>query len=293
MKNIRKQREGDTIFGMISPHFATLEKRDKRVYQTYYCGMCNALGQYGRLLGKCTLSNDIVFAYLLMDGLEESDGVVRKCRCAKGIGRKKTCLNRRHITDYLTVANIILFYEKLIDNILDDHSFLCRCLHRIYARSYNEAKEKYPELQENVEQAMLQIRGLEMQEADYRELAQQFGKVIRYLFENSPIEETDRVLLGCLGEWLGKWIYVMDAWKDYYQDRKKGKFNPIENVHKRLPESLYNELIEYLSECQVHIQECLMLVGVQRNKTILMNIVYESMSGQVGILLKREKSYES
>lgn len=268
-----------------------LKKKERQVYQTYYCGMCSALGRNGGLLGKCTLSNDIVFAYLLMDALTEKEYIIQKCRCAKKIWTKKDCIDCANITDYLAAANIILFCEKLVDNIFDDHSLVCRCLKRIYEKGYRDVQEKFPQLQKNVQDAMFQIRMLEMKKADYSSLAQQFGKVTGYLFEASPLEEADRVVLGCMGEWLGRWIYVMDAWKDYYQDRRKGKFNPIKNEKKRLDESLCKELTNYLIECQVHIQECLFLVGIQKNKNILMNIINEGMYGQMGILLKREKRY--
>lgn len=242
-------------------------------------------------MGKCTLSNDIVFAYLFVDGMLGTACEEGKCRCIKRFGLNKKCLDREAFTDYLAAANIILFYEKLVDNIEDDHSLICKILKRLYEKSYSEMKKQYPDMQIYIKETMLQIRKLESQGEGYKTIADQFGRVTGYLFYTAYSDRMDQTVLEMFGIWIGRWIYVMDAWKDYYKDRRKGRFNPILSAGKRLSPAVCDELLGYLSECQLHTEEYMMLCGIRRNAEVILNIVRESMTGQMGILWKREIRY--
>ena len=291
MRKSEREKEGDYIFGMLSPLLVTLDRKRKLDYQQYYCGMCRALGRNGGFWGKCTLSNDIVFAYLIIDGMLETACAEEKCRCIKRFGLDKKCLDREAFTDYLAAANIILFYEKLVDNIEDDHSLVCKVLKRLYENSYSKTKEKYPDMQIFIKDTMLQIRQLESQGEEYKTIADLFGRVTGYLFYTASFDRMDQTVLENLGVWLGRWIYVMDAWKDYYKDRRKEKFNPIRSTDKRLAPAICDELLNYLTECQIHMEEYMLLCGIHRNVDVLLNIIHESMTGQMGILWKREIRY--
>ena len=58
------------------------------------------------------------------------------------------------------------------------------------------------------------------------------GEMLGSVFTPDP-SDTWSPLLRSVGISLGRFIYWMDAWEDYDEDRRKNRFNPLSGFHER------------------------------------------------------------
>ena len=65
------------MFGYITVNKDTLSEKNKKIYQSYYCGLCQTMkSQYGRR-AQMALNYDMTFLIVLLTGLYEPDSVTR------------------------------------------------------------------------------------------------------------------------------------------------------------------------------------------------------------------------
>ena len=65
------------MFGYITVNKDTLSEENKKIYQSYYCGLCQTMKlQYGRR-AQMALNYDMTFLIVLLTGLYEPDRVTR------------------------------------------------------------------------------------------------------------------------------------------------------------------------------------------------------------------------
>lgn len=65
------------MFGYITVNKDTLSEENKKIYQSYYCGLCQTMkSQYGRR-AQMALNYDMTFLIVLLTGLYEPDSVTR------------------------------------------------------------------------------------------------------------------------------------------------------------------------------------------------------------------------
>lgn len=280
------------MFGTIHPYGKTLDQADRDTYKKYYCGLCFALGKVSGIIAKFTLSNDLTFAYIVLDSLTQGKNEL-KCRCIAACGRKRKCIYHAKLADYVASMNLILAYKKLEDDVIDDHSWSANILCKLFFKSYETLKNQYSKTVCSIEKELERGYQLEREHADYKELAECFSRITREFFTNSPISELEKTALAGLGEWIGKWIYVADAWADYEQDIKEDKFNPLRiDGQDTLSKEQIHELTMYLSNCKYHIQEYIVILGIRKNIKIIDNILNENMNANIGKLLRKEEKHD-
>lgn len=277
------------MFGTVKPYMRILDEKNRKEYQKYYCGLCMALGKVSGVIAKFTLSNDLTFAYIVLDSLFDGH-YDTQCRCIAKCGCKKNCIYHPSIADYIASMNLVLAYKKLEDDITDDNSRFAKILCRILSKDYQKIKHQYLECVEKIEKALEYEYELEHNGAGYTELADSFGQITRIVFTEMNIAEYEKATLAGLGEWIGRWIYVADAWADYDKDIKEDNFNPLkEEGQSHLSEERIEELKDYLFDCQLHMQEYVMIMGLKKNQRIIDNILHENINANIGKLLKKEE----
>lgn len=277
------------IFGIVRPIRHLLNNDDQIIYRKYYCGMCKALGEYG-LLGKYTLSNDVVFLYIFLDGLSTGDNSCDKCRCVYPLWKNKECIFVRDLAGLLAAMNIIMFYKKLEDNEKDEHSVIAKTLRKIYNKCYYKAFSLYPEVATEIVGGLDKFYKKEAAEADYGELATAFGESLKGIIKYTSYEEIDKEAIGEFVLWMGRWIYVYDAWIDYVKDKKKKSFNPLLNKfdERKLCEKEETEIFEYLYTCQSRMIEYLQVLMIIKNREIVQNVIDISFTFRMGNQLKKD-----
>lgn len=216
------------MFGYITICEPELKVKDWRKYRACYCGLCRTLKEKYGSIGQMTLSYDMTFIVLLLGSLYECAQTASRCRC-KTHPLKKQDMLRSEITEYAADMNIILTYYHLKDDWQDERKWGSLLgLHALGKKAQGAAK-KYPR-QHRVMQR--ELKALEKTESagihNIDEAAGCFGRLMEeILVWRKDAWEND---LRRLGFFLGKFIYIMDAYEDLEKDKNDGNYNPLEEL---------------------------------------------------------------
>ena len=137
-----------------------------------------------------------------------------------------------------------------------------------------------------IESYLKQLTELEKNNCDYiDEAAEPFASIMRELFECGHIkDENERKTLGWLGYNLGRWIYVMDAYDDLERDAGNKAYNPLisqfgfkENGIKDFKDTIREKVNFILTYSLSEAEKAYSLLGIEKNKGILDNILYSGL----------------
>ena len=107
------------MFGYITANREEMKIRDFKRYRSYYCGLCHALAdRYGKT-GQLTLTYDMTFLVILLNGLYEEPLTSIRKRCMVHPAEKQDMVFNR-ITDYAADMSMLLTYYKLMDDIREN-----------------------------------------------------------------------------------------------------------------------------------------------------------------------------
>ncbi len=267
------------MFGYVTINKDELKVKDYERYRAYYCGLCNALRKAYGASGQLTLSYDMTFLVILLTGLYESELVDSKRFCVIHPGQKhRTLINE--FSEYAADMNILLSYNNLKDDWRDDKKLYSAVNMTALMRKYKRVSEKYKRQSEAVESYMKQLK--ECEQAGDMNIDLAAGLTGRMLGEIFVYEEdcwADN--LRGMGFFLGKFIYLMDAYEDLYKDKKSGSYNPLVYIMNfdDFEERCENILTMMAAECSKEFEKLPIIYDVD----ILRNVLYS------GIWMKYEK----
>ena len=114
---------------------------------------------------------------------------------------------------------------------------------------YEKVMEKYPEKSKRIEEELKKLSELENKGEENIDLTSGcFGRIMSELFLYKIDEWTE--YLDKMGFFLGKYIYILDAFCDYDKDMEKGRFNALKGIGKD-QDKIKNMLTLMMSECLV------------------------------------------
>lgn len=258
------------MFGYVTIDPGSLSKDAQSRYSAYYCGLCRTLKtRYGNL-GRLTLSNDMTFLSILLCSLYEPDELMAKGFCPLHPTKKRSMLITP-VSDYVADMNILLSYYKGLDDWKDDRSAAGLLEMKLFSGAYEKIKQQYPEKCAAIQASLEKIGELEKQNCQAVDLlanqtAMMLGEI--YAFKNDYWQDTLRTM----GEALGRFIYLMDAYEDLPRDEKKNRYNPLRELKAQEQYELLckDSLSLLISECT----EAFELLPLQRDVDILRNILY-------------------
>ena len=213
------------MFGYININGSGLTEESKKAYQAYYCGLCRQLKADCGTKGQMLLSYDLTFLIVLLTGLYELENKEMEFTCpVHPTKRRKAAINEA--TEYAADMNLILAYHNLADDWKDDRSYAKKALVKILDKDYARIVAKYPRQAKALEHYMQQMEILERQKESNLDLVSGLsGEMLGEIFcwkEDVWTEE-----LKTLGFYMGKFIYLMDAYEDFEKDKKKNSYNPL------------------------------------------------------------------
>ena len=109
------------MFGYINVNRKELSEENKKIYQAYYCGLCQRLRENCGKRGQILLAYDMTFLVILLTSLYECETKGDEFRCVVHPLKKQRMLYNE-ITEYAADMNIILTYYKLLDDWKDEQS---------------------------------------------------------------------------------------------------------------------------------------------------------------------------
>ena len=273
------------MFGYVVTHKPELKVKDLETYQAYYCGLCEALKKKYGFWGRFTLNYDMTMAVLFLSGLYEPETKEKHFRCpVHPLGRHVAKMNC--FSDYAADMNILLAYEKALDDVRDEGKLSARLLALMLKRKAERAAAYWPRQAKAFRLCLGDLYDAEQRgESDLDTVSGCFGHLMEELFVmSSDLWEKE---LRRFGFYLGKFIYILDCYVDLESDRKNGSYNPLfpmaeaEDFEKKI-----EEILEMMMAEAAYAFEFLPIV---ENADILRNIIYAGVWTKFRTGMKEEK----
>ena len=270
---IYQKKLGGAMFGYIVPNTRELSEQEKKTYRAWYCGLCHQLKETYGLAGQLSLSYEMTFLSLLLSSLYEPETDRTDRRCLIHPVRPHPEAGSTY-TSYAAAMNVLLSYYKCRDDWTDERRFAKAAYGGLLRRKAEQAAGQYPRQAEAVRKYLSALSEAEASAgSDMDEMAGLFGRICSELFV--PKQDEWEGLLRSMGFFLGKFIYLMDAWEDLEDDRKKGCFNPLLTLSEKedYEEQVYQILTMMMAECSRAFER----LPIIENINILRNILYSGV----------------
>ncbi len=262
------------MFGYIIINKAEMKFKEFDVYHSFYCGICRELKRKYGISGQLSLSYDMTFLAILLTGLYEPETEQSSCKCiAHPFENHET---RRNIfTEYAADMNALFAYYKCRDDWEDERKLWKLIYGRLLEGKAGKQLHAYSEKLRKIALTMQNFSEAEQAEnTDIDTLAGLFGKVMAEIV--TPREDEWSENLRALGFFLGKFIYLCDAYEDVEKDIKKGTFNPLKRRYECPDFEEECKTILMMSECCREFEKLPILENVE----ILRNILYSGVWGR-------------
>lgn len=278
------------MFGYININQKILTEENKKAYQAYYCGLCRRLKTNCGAKGQVLLNYDMTFMVVLLTGLYELTNETSEILCALHPMKRRTVWINE-VTDYAADMNLILAYHNLIDDWKDDRAYSKKALAKLLDKDYARIKDKYPRQVQAIEDYMCKTQEVERRsETNLDAVAGLTGEMLGEVFcwrEDEWSEE-----LRTLGFYMGKFIYIMDAYEDYDADMKKKKYNPLKYTLKESTQDMDTIvrllLTSMMSECAKSFERLPVLLHAD----ILRNVLYSGVWSKYEFLQLKKRRDE-
>lgn len=272
------------MFGYVVPVLTALSEEQKQRYHSFYCGVCHALRNRHGQIRRLSLSNDMTFLALLLSSLYEPETVEESARCCVHPLKSHTFLASPMI-DFAADMNTLLFYYKCVDQHMDDHSVLGKAGENLFRKAANGVSQRWPVQAEGVRKALADFWEEEAKPSPEPDrLCNLSGEMLGAVFILKPDDPWSGVLR-TVGTGLGRFIYWMDAWEDYDDDLKNGRFNPLATWHSRPDyENFCRETLELLI---AEAAESFEILPLEQDLDILRNVIYGGVWQRYWLKTKR------
>lgn len=288
-KSIHK--EGIKLFGYVHADLTQLSQDDRKIYQSFYCGLCRQLGNSAGFKGQMLLNYDLCFLAILLQSLYEPEFQSEDFRCMIHPFKNKTGLKSEAIA-YAADMDIILSYHSLLDNYRDDDSKISGFAAKLLEKDYKRIKLNYPRQTKAVENYIQKLTIAEHdKETNIDAISGYTGEMLGQLFNWKDDGWTQT--LKCMGYYLGKFIYLIDAYDDLKKDEKKGSYNPLLFMKKESPKEFETfvrvNLTSLMAECAKQFER----LPIVENTNILRNIIYSGVWTKYEYLQLKEKKKDN
>ena len=152
-----------------------------------------------------------------------------------------------------------------------------------------KAAARFPKQDEAIRKHLLELaKAEERKETDLDVVSGIFGELLAEIFAWKDDEWHEE--LHCFGFYLGKFIYLMDAYEDLPHDRKTHAYNPFEPLSRQKSPEEYETLCKcymtsQISECARSFER----LPVLQHAEIIRNILYSGVWSKYEILQKKKK----
>lgn len=261
------------MFGYIIANKNELKIKDYERYRSFYCGLCRTLSvKYGRK-GQMALSYDLTFLVVLLNALYEEPLIAKDRTCLTHPGRKHHMIYN-DITAYAADMTILLTYYKKLDDWKDDKSVASRAGARALYADFQKVVAKYPRQAKAVRDSVEKLSEYEqMGETDLDRLAGTSGKMLSEIFVYKEDEWQNEMRQ--IGFYLGKYIYLLDAYNDLAEDIRKKRYNVW---MPRMQRNDFDALVE--NTLTLMISDCAKVferLPILQDADILRNILYSGV----------------
>lgn len=261
------------MFGYIIVNKAEMKFKEFDVYHSYYCGICRELKRKYGACGQAALSYDMTFLAILLTGLYEPTTRRGSCKCLAHPFESHETRNNIY-TEYAADMNVLFANYKCQDDWRDEKKVWKYFYGRLLEGKSGKLKKEYGDKVRKISRLMREFSDAEKSEhTDIDTLSGLFGRVMAEIVAVREDEWAEN--LRNLGFFLGKFIYLCDAYEDVEADIRKGTPNPLKDRYRNsdFEEECKTILMMMMSECCREFEKLPILENVE----ILRNILYSGV----------------
>ncbi|MDD3337896.1 MAG: DUF5685 family protein [Lachnospiraceae bacterium] len=261
------------MFGYVTINQEELKIKDYNYYRSCYCGLCRSLKKRHGSIAPMTLSYDMTFLVILLSGLYETPFETGTYYCIAHPTKKQTTRHNKW-SDYAADMTILLSYYNLMDDWTDDKKVSRLTMAKTLEKAFRKVSAQYPIQAAAVKNFIAKTSAYEAEKKmDLDCISGYTGEVLGKLFTKDSDLWTDTLYK--VGFYLGKFIYLMDAFDDLEDDRKKASYNPLITLSNRkdFEATIENILILMMADCSREFEK----LPIVQHVEILRNILYSGV----------------
>ena len=274
------------MFGYINVNRKELSPEDEHIYQGYYCGLCQKLKELAGPKAQMLLNYDMAFLIVLLSGLYELDHEEKDLRCMlHPLSKKWTDVNEA--TEYAAAMDIVLSYYNLKDDARDKDNALYEWISNLYREQIENIKDQYPRQIRAIEDYIKRLSEAEnTRETNLDKVSGYTGEMLGEVLQWKKDEWSKDLYQ--MGYYLGKFIYILDAYEDLAKDVKHGDYNPLFYV--QLDGDEYESYIKttlntMMAECAKAFER----MPILQHASIIRNIIYSGVWNKYEYLQLKRK----
>lgn len=263
------------MVGYLKPDFKNAPKDYKKVYKSFYCGLCKALKKQYNYIGILSLNYEITSFLLLLSGLrgEKQERFHGSCSISPFV--PVTYID--YFKDDLVCAahlSVLIAYYEIKDNLKDMGGYRWNLIEKYAAKkskvSINALFSEYTKIYK----AVSDFYNIENDEtAEFNDIVESNGELIKSflsaLIKNHDSKTTDLLLE--LSSLLGKWIYLIDACDDLQDDKIKNNYNPLLLLDNP------REIVAIITQIEMKISKIIMQLPIQNYSDLINYIFIENL----------------
>lgn len=286
------------MFGYIRPFKSELLVRQWTYYQSAYCGLCKQIGRDYGALPRLALTYDLTFLAILLQCFAEDEADEQQDICLLNPVKRKTIMQHNRALEFSAAVTVLLAWHKGADDKNDGHAVRGGAVTIALSSARKKAEIRFPMLAQAIADSLRKLNEVEQGEPDPEAASACFGELLAAVFRegikhqfldrdvtvdngtNNPdgadeqtvsvegrmIEET----FACLGEELGRWIYLLDAIDDYRTDMDNKNWNPYSLLNENMAKT---EADKALSNLEADMDKTAMLLDFVRDSALIANVI--------------------
>ena len=261
------------MFGYVTVCEPELKVKDFKKYRAYYCGLCHNLKERYGSIGQMMLTYDMTFIIILLTSLYETETKSLSLRCKVHPVKKQEMLVNE-MTEYAADMNMIMAYYHMKDDWVDEGKVSGFAGTYALHRKVKLIMNKYPRQGRAILKSLGELSRYEKEGVSDIDIpAGCFGRLMGELLVYRKDRWEKR--LKRMGFFLGKFIYIMDAYEDLEKDIKENCYNPLKKdaLDTGYEERMRRILQMMIAECSAEFEKLPCLLDVD----ILRNILYDGV----------------
>ena len=261
------------MFGYVTVNKPEIKFKDFDVYRSFYCGLCRELRERYGIPGQISLTYDMTFVVILLSALHEPHTQKGSTRCIIHPVCKQP-VRRNTVTEYAADMNVLLTYHKCRDDWEDEKKAMALGYSKVLQGKVRKLDKKYPEKSRRIQKFLSELSEMEKSgEKDIDKMAGCFGKIMEEIFAwKQDVWENS---LRRMGFFLGKFIYLLDAYDDVEEDVKNKDYNPF--AEKYTMEGFEGEVRQILMMMMAETCREFEKLPIIKYGDILRNILYSGV----------------
>ncbi len=273
------------MFGYITVNREDLKVRELERYQAWYCGLCHELHRASGRAGQLTLTYDMTFLAILLSSLYETPVTEARGRCIPHPAKTHLRLSSE-MSRYAADMNVLLASYNLQDDWEDDRKLSGLVLSGALKSKMQTICRRYPRQARAVRSYVKALAACEKAASEDVEAAAVLtGKMLAEVF--AVRDDVWAQALRQMGFYLGKFVYLIDAYEDVEKDIKSGSYNPLSQFYGRedFDDLCQKMLMLQISACCKAFE----VLPVIEDVGILRNILYSGVWTRFAAVYRRRR----